>query len=94
MPGMRHEATVELFRTTPELLTLFLQRAGVPAPARTPEGVDSDVSARRPLQLLAENVYLVGEDDDEDKLAAVLEVQTGRPKAKKRRAWAAYLAIA
>lgn len=94
MPGVRHEAVVELVHRFPQLLSALLRKAQVQAPAGLPREVDSNLSARRPLGFMAENVFVFRGDADNDKLVVVFEVQSDPPRPGKRRDWAAYLAIA
>jgi hypothetical protein len=92
MPGLRHEAVVELVHRFPQLTAVLLRSAKVRVPEGPVREVDSNLSARRPLTFIAESVYLHGGAGD--RLAVVVEVQTYPPSRAKRRDWAAYQAIA
>jgi hypothetical protein len=95
MPGVRHEAVVELLHRSPELAAVLLASAG--SGFRVPRGAtavvaDSNLSARRPLAFAAENVIVFA--GPAGKVAAVAEVQKDAPRQWKLRDWPAYLAIA
>lgn len=60
MPGADHEAIVELLRERPELLRALLAATGATVPAGAVSALDSDLSARRPLTLLADAVFWPG----------------------------------
>ena len=92
MPGIRHEAAVDLVHRFPQLAAVLLRSAQVPVPAGPVREVDSNLSARRPLSFAAESVFLHG--DGKGRLAVVVEVQTRPPSRAKRRDWVAYQAIA
>jgi hypothetical protein len=95
MPSVQHEAVVELLNRNPRLAAILL--AGVGADVRLPPGataviVDSNLSARRPLALAAENVIVF--TGPAGKVVTVAEVQKDPPRPWKLRDWPAYLAIA
>jgi hypothetical protein len=92
MPGIRHEAVVDLVHRFPQLAAVLLRSVQVPVPAGPVREVDSNLSARRPLSFAAESVFLHGEG--KQRLAVVVEVQTRPPSRAKWRDWVAYQAIA
>ena len=93
MPGIEHEAAVELLRRNPELAAALLASVGVQIPAgATAVMADSNLSVPEPTELRADLVTL--HQGTGGKLAIVTEVQTDPPSKKKRRAWPAYVAVA
>jgi hypothetical protein len=93
MPSVEHETVVELLHRAPELAAILLASAGVTVPAGTSAVIaDSNLSARKPVALAAEAVIVLAAPAG--KLAVVTEVQKHPPRKEKRRAWAAYIAIA
>jgi hypothetical protein len=93
MPGIEHEAAVELLRRNPQLAAALLTSAGVLTPSgATAVMADSNLSVPEPTELRADLVTLHHGTDS--KLAIVTEVQTDPPSKKKRRAWPAYVAVA
>lgn len=93
MPGLEHEAAVELLRRNPELTAALLAGAGLPVPAGAVAVVaDSNLSPPEPTELRADLVTL--HRGATGKLAVVTEVQKDPPDKKKRRAWPAYVAVA
>jgi hypothetical protein len=93
MPGLEHEAAVELLRRNPELTAALLASAGVPVPAGAAAVVtDSNLSLPEPTELRADLVTLY--PGTGGSLAIVTEVQKDPPDKKKRRAWPAYVAVA
>lgn len=93
MPGIEHEAAVELLRRNPELSAALLAGAGVWVPSgAVAVMVDSNLSVPEPTELRADLVTLHPGTDG--KLAVVIEVQRDPPDKKKRRAWPAYVAVA
>jgi hypothetical protein len=93
MPSVEHETVVELLHRAPELAAILLASAGVTVPAGTSAVIaDSNLSARKPVALAAEAVIVLAAPAG--KLAVVTEVQKHPPRKEKRRAWAAYVAIA
>ena len=96
MPGIPHEAVVEVLRNEPQLLAMLLGRLGVRLPSGSvPVIADSNLSSRDPdfmKTLLADNVFVF--QGLRKKVAVVAEVQTARPKRSRSLAWPAYLANA
>jgi hypothetical protein len=95
MPGIEHEAVVELLHQNPQLAVVLLASAS--AGIRLPPGTtgitaDSNLSARRPLAFTAENVIVFA--GPAGKIVTVAEVQKDPPRPWKLRDWPAYLAIA
>ena len=102
MPGIAHEAPIELLRRNPVLAAALLHGSGVPVPAGgTAVMAAGDVSSALPAELRADAVILLGIPDTvqdrpserASRLAVVVESQTS-PDANKRRVWPAYLALA
>jgi hypothetical protein len=93
MPGIRHQAVVQVLRDDPELLAMLLGSLGVRLPyGAVPAIRDSNLSNRDPdylKELIADNVFLFRGRTRQ--LAVVFEVQTGRPKQDRKLAWPAYL---
>ena len=84
---------IELLHSNPRVLAALVGRAGIKVQGRTATVIgDSNLSARKPVTLTADLVTL--HETLAGKLAIVTEVQKYPPKQKKRRAWAAYVAIA
>jgi hypothetical protein len=80
MPGLEHEAAVELLRRNPELTAALLPSAGVRVPAAAVAVVaDSNLSLPEPTELRADLVTLHPGADG--KLAVVTEVQKDPPSA-------------
>jgi hypothetical protein len=93
MPSMEHETVVELVHRKPTLPGVLAASAGITVPADAAAMlVDSNLSARKPVAFAAETVTV--HTWPGGKLAIVTEVQKDPPSRKKRRAWAAYVAIA
>jgi hypothetical protein len=93
MPGIEHEAAVELLRRNPQLAVALLASAGVGVPAGAAAVMaDSNLSVSEPTELRADLVTLHPGTDR--RLAVVTEVQRDPPDKKKRRAWPAYVAVA
>jgi hypothetical protein len=93
MPGIEHEAAVELLRRNPELTAALLVGTDVAVPAGAVAVVaDSNLSLPEPTELRADLVTL--HRATTGKLAVVTEVQKDPPDKKKRRAWPAYVAVA
>jgi hypothetical protein len=93
MPGIRHQAVVQVLRDEPQLLAMLLGSLGVRLPAgAVPALTDSNLSNRDPgylKELIADNVFLF--QGRTRQLAVVFEVQTSRPKQDRKLAWPAYL---
>lgn len=92
VPSVGHEAVVQVFDERPELVGVVLGSLGFVVPDGVPRVVDSSLSARQPLELHADHVFLIG--DGADGLVVVVEAQTAPPSWRKWRTWAAYQAIA
>lgn len=93
MPGVLHEAPLELLRRNPLLAAALVSAAGIDIPAEpTAEMADSNLTSCLPTELRADAVTVVQAHGI--KLAVVTEVQRTRPKKAKRRAWPAYVALA
>ena len=91
MPGVLHEAPLELLRRSPQLAGELLRNCGVPVAAGAiATAVPGDVSSA-PVELRADAVFLVDHSDGE--LVVVAESQT-KPDASKPWVWPAYLALA
>jgi hypothetical protein len=109
MPGITHEAPIELLRRNPLLAAALVQGSGVPVPTgETALMAAGDLSSALPAELRADAVILLGNPDHGRiggaarraqptkpgaRLAVVVESQTSRD-AGKRRVWPAYLALA
>jgi hypothetical protein len=95
MPGIPHEAPVELLRRNPLLAATLLHGTGVQAPAdRQATMVAGDLSSALPAELRADAVILLdGPGVAPARLAVVVEVQRS-PDERKRRVWPAYLTLA
>jgi hypothetical protein len=94
MPGIEHEAVVELLHRNPHLVAALLTACGVPVAADATAAIaDSNLSARKPVTLTAEIVVKLTAPGQAERVV-VFEVQKDPPKPSKRRAWAAYVPIA
>ena len=99
MPGIAHEAPVELLRRNPLLAAALLDATGVDVPATvTAVMAAGDLSSALPAELRADAVILLngqgfGPGGRPGKLVVVVEVQTS-PDEGKRRVWPAYLSLA
>jgi hypothetical protein len=93
MPGMEHEAAVELIRRNPRLPAVLLASAGAEVPAEgVPAAADSNLSLPHPTELRADLVTVY--EGADTKLAVITEVQKDPPDQQKRRAWPAYVTVA
>jgi hypothetical protein len=93
MPGIAHEAAVELLRRNPQLAAALLASAGVRVPAGAGAVLaDSNLSVPEPTELRADVVTV--HEGLGRKIVIVTEVQKDPPDGDKRRAWVAYLALA
>jgi hypothetical protein len=93
MPGVLHEAPLELLRRNPLLAAALVSAAGIDIPAEaTAEQADSNLTSCLPTELRADAVTVIKAQGV--KLAVVTEVQRASPKKAKRRAWPAYVALA
>ncbi|MBU3065975.1 hypothetical protein KO481_31195 [Nocardia sp. NEAU-G5] len=93
MPSISHEAPLELLRHNPYLAAVLLAGTGVDIPAdavATP--ADGDLTACEPTELRADAMVIL--HNEHRKLAVIVESQTAPPNRKKRRAMAAYVALA
>src|SRR5258708_33850550 len=99
MPGVGHEAPVELLRRNALLAAALLHGTGVEVPAGVAAVMAAgDLSSALPAELRADAVIVldgrgVGPGRQPGKLAVVVEVQIA-PEEGKRRVWPAYLALA
>ena len=99
MPGITHEAPIELLRHNPLLAAALLEGSGVSLPTgEVAVMVAGDLSSALPAELRADAVIVLGGDRPSGRtagtrLAVVVESQTA-PDAGKRRVWPAYLALA
>jgi hypothetical protein len=95
MPGIRHQAVVQVLRDEPQLLVMLLGRLGVRLPSgAVPDPMDRVLSSTDPdrlKELIADNVFLFRGLNKQ--VAVVFEVQTSRPKQDRKLAWPAYLAV-
>jgi len=95
MPGIRHQAVVQVLRDEPQLLIMLLRRLGVRLPSDpVPDPADRVLSSTDPdrlKELIADNVFVFRGLDKQ--VAVVFEVQTSRPKQDRKLAWPAYLTI-
>jgi hypothetical protein len=83
MPGMEHEAAVELVRRNPRLPGLLLASAGGQVPAAgVPASVDSNLSVPHPTELRAVAVARVEHDCDAGLLVIALGAKTARASAR------------
>jgi hypothetical protein len=96
MPGIRHQAVVQVLRDEPQLLVMLLGRLGVRLPSgAVPQVKDSNLSNRDAdylKELVADNVFLF--QGLSQRVAVVFEVQTGRPHQDRKLAWPAYVTSA
>jgi hypothetical protein len=96
MPGLKHQSIVQILRDEPQLVVMFLGRAGFRLPSgAVPVIVDSDLSHRGPdivKELLSDNVFLF--HGMHEKVAVVVEVQTSRPNHERQLTWPCYVTSA
>ena len=96
MPDLKHQSIVQILRDEPQLLVMFLGRAGFLLPSGAfPIIADSDLSHRGPRllkELRSDNVFLFQGADE--KVAVVVEVQTSSPKHDRQLAWPCYVTSA
>lgn len=98
MPGIAHEAPIELLRRNPLLAAALLYGSDVAVPkGGTAVMVAGDLSSALPAELRADAVIVLGDGPSMrpagTRLAVVVESQKA-PDAGKRRVWPAYLALA
>jgi hypothetical protein len=96
MPGIAHEAPVELLRSEPLLAAALLDGTGVEVPASvTAVMAAGDLSSALPAELRADAVIVLNGRGlgPVGKLVAVVEVQRSLDEGK-RRVWPAYLTLA
>ena len=99
MPGIAHEAPIELLRRNPLLAATLLDGTGVAVPAGVTAAMAAgDLSSALPAELRADAVVVLngpggGPGGPPGKLVVVVEVQT-LPDERKRRVWPAYLTLA
>jgi len=90
MPGISHEAPLELIRGDPRLAAVLLRGLGVAIPAEAAATMtSSDLTASVPTELRADAVVMLSCADGA-RLAVVVEVQL-RYDTRKRYSWPAYL---
>ena len=97
MPGIPHEAVVEVLQNEPTLVALLLRDIGVRLPTGlTPVIADSNLSVRDPdrmKQYTADNVF-VFHDEAGKKVVVIVEVQSEAPDQSRVLAWPAYACVA
>jgi hypothetical protein len=92
MPGIAHEAPVELLRRNPLLAATLLDSLGVPLPDNaTATMAPGELTSALPTELRADGVIVL--TGRKARLAVVVEIQTS-PDLDKRRVWPAYLVLA
>jgi hypothetical protein len=90
MPGISHEAPLELLRGDPQLAAVLLRGLGMAIPATAAATMaPSDLTASVPTELRADAVVMLSSKDGA-RLAVVVEVQL-RYDTRKRYSWPAYL---
>jgi hypothetical protein len=90
MPGIEHEAVVEILHRDPQIVALLLGRAGVELPSGSHAVMaDSNLSARDPSTLISDNVMVF--EGLDHKVAVIAEVQKARPDRTRRLSWPAYV---
>ena len=90
MPGILHEAPLELLRCNPQLAAVLLRGAGVAVPPGAAAAMaPSDLTASVPAELRADAVVVLSGAGG-DRLAVVIEVQLRYDQAKCY-SWPAYL---
>lgn len=93
MPGIAHEAPLELLHGNPLLAVALAAAGGITVPAGASAWMaDSNLTSRLPTELRADAVTVISGDGG--KLVVVTEVQQEPPSPSKQRAWPAYLALA
>jgi hypothetical protein len=91
MPGMAHEAPLELLRRNPALAAVLLRALGVALPAEvTAAMAPSDLSASVPVERRADSVVLLSAPGAGQQWAVIVEVQLRHDQAK-RFSWPEYL---
>jgi hypothetical protein len=97
MPGIPHEAVVEVLQNEPELVAVLLRTAGVRLPSGlAPVIADSNLSVRdpeRPKQYTADNVFIFRNEAGR-KAVVIVEVQSEPPDRSRTLAWPAYACVA
>lgn len=97
MPGIPHEAVVEILQNEPTLVAMLLRDIGVGLPADlTPVIADSNLSVRDPdhkKQYTADNVFVFRNKAGE-KVVVIVEVQSEPPDRSRGLAWPAYACVA
>jgi hypothetical protein len=90
MPGIEHEAVVEILHRDPHIAAMLLGRAGVRLPSGAHAVVaESNLSAREPSTLISDNVLIF--EGMTSKIAVIAEVQKHRPDRTRRLSWPAYV---
>jgi hypothetical protein len=97
MPGIPHEAVVEVLQNEPELVSVLLRTVGVRLPSGlAPVIADSNLSVRDPertKQYTADNVFLFRNKAGR-KAVVLVEVQSEPPDHSRVLAWPAYACVA
>jgi hypothetical protein len=93
MPGLEHEAIVQLLHRNPRLGPFLLVAIGYPVPDGTIALADSNLPHPEPKELRSDVVITVSTGPSPD-LAVIAEPQTTEPTRRKRRAWLGYVAVA
>jgi hypothetical protein len=87
MPGIKHEAVIEVLQNEPHLITLLLRDFGVRIPSgATAAMADTNLSVRDPdlkKTLISDNVIIL--DGADGKIAVIAEVQSKRPDQSRAR---------
>jgi hypothetical protein len=97
MPGIAHEAVVEVLQNEPALVATLLRDVGIGLPADlTPIIADSNLSVRDPdrkKQYTADNVFVFRSEGGK-KVVVIVEVQSEAPDHNRALAWPAYACVA
>ena len=97
MPGIPHEAVVEVLQNEPELVAVLLRTVDVRLPSGlTPVIADSNLAVRDPerrKQYTADNVFIF-QNKAGRKVVAIVEVQSEAPDHSRVLAWPAYACVA
>jgi len=97
MPGIPHEAVIEVLQNEPALVAMLLRDVGVRLPTGlAPVIADSNLSVRDPdhmKQYTADNVF-VFQDEAGRKVVVIVEVQSEAPDQSRSLAWPAYACVA
>jgi hypothetical protein len=97
MPGIAHEAVVEVLQNEPTLVATLLRDIGIRLPTDlAPVIADSNLSVRDPdrkKQYTADNVF-VFQSEAGKKVVVIVEVQSEAPDHSRILAWPAYACVA